>query len=247
MKRGAVQRDYGPQGQAQVTVAKGTVRIRFSANNVVYEIPRANCPDYLTASGVYRVSLSEDTTSVVSVSPYNGDYLVKFVRFGSKNAVPVPRREQSPGRRRDGTMYPRDFLKFSATLEVTQGPLAGAPIVSPFLYRDRSNGFANDGEGELLIAGDSRDVQKLVSFLTAAGVFEMRLPFSDNVLPALQEAILRRGDEFKVTITDGWPTSYEAVPTAKRGKPATKSATAKGAKAPTTATKTRAKKDKIPF
>lgn len=221
MKRYELKKEYGPSGAAMVTVGKKTVGVLMQETHVKYELPFDSVPEILQGgrfkNGLLRVAFSDDNTSIIGVSPWEGRVFAKVKDFGGQaGMLPTPKRDQSPGHNKQGQEYARDFLKFGANLDIT-GPddMKGMTGYAPFIYYDKKRGgFAPDPETGTMVAlvGKNRDVQKLDAFLQAVGLGELEMPWSDNILPALLALILKKDREFGVTFEKGWPVSYEAIP-----------------------------------
>lgn len=218
MKRYELKKEYGPSGPAMVTVGPRAVGVLMQETHIKYELPHDSVPEFLVEggfkNGLLRVSFSDDNTRLLNASPWEGRVLAKVKNFGGDDFLPTPKQDKSDGHTRDGRTYPRDFLKWGATIELT-GPkeFVGMSAYCPFLYYDKKRGgFIPDESGTMVaLAGKNRDIQRLELFLQATGVGELELPWSDNILPALLAAIKKKDREFAVHFKDGWPDTYEAI------------------------------------
>lgn len=228
MQQGSVSRSYGPQGLAQVSVLKQVIRVMMSDNKQVFEFPKEAAPAYLAQgsfkAGPVLVKLSEKSDKIISAAPYEGSFVVKFKTFpAGKDQLPFPKRNQKPGRTKDGRTYPRDFLQFFTVHEVQEGSYAGFEIFDIFLYFEKGKGFTPTVEppGMTMLSGSGAAVQKVKDWLVAAGVWDYDIPYSENILPTLGNLFSKYGQAYKLTIDKGWPASYDTLPKGaikKKGK-----------------------------
>ena len=192
---------YGPSGLARVTVGKEKVTVAFKDGDT-YEIFREDAPDEIKA-GEYIVSINADKTKIMGVQPPKGTYFAKFVGFSHKqDEAPIYREVAA----REGTnsktgdkFYIKRHLEFTAIFEVTKKDFAGLQIPFNMWYC-----FEPDDQypGESLLIGSGRG--KVEDFLSALGFDFLNdsIPYSDNVLPQLQETLLSKDTELVLTVND---------------------------------------------
>lgn len=228
----------GPNGPANVKVLKDKVIVEFE-NQAKYPEPyvfaKEAAPDYLM-SGRFRVSLSLDESEINSVGiAEKGQYLVKVARFvKGKDTPPSPKfrdRKWVDNKKTGGGWWVPAHEEFYVLLEVVAGTYEGFEIFAGFDYcfnKDQMTGLAFiDGS----LATGSKKVDQLVDFLVATGAADVEIPFSENVLPELEEAIAESDATFQVVLTEtGWIDSISELPegfVVKKAKKPAKKAPAK--------------------
>jgi len=160
-------------------------------------IPKDKCPSYVQP-GKWIVKLSAGGDELYSLSPVNGRYrgkVLKFVSQQGKDPAPYTATITSA----DKKTY--SFEVFTVILEITQGKCKGMPIY----YRLNYN-FA-EAEGGIVGIGHlkSKYTRALERFLDVTGAWERgEMKYVDNVLPAFEKRILRAAKEFDIQIVDGW-------------------------------------------
>ena len=127
------------------------------------------------------------------------------------------------GKRGDGQPFEiKEHLEFTALCTVTQGTWEGATVPINLEYH-----FEEDGSTGVTaqLIGRSRSKILLDSFLIHAGLNmeEDVIPWSENILPALEEKLQEAGQEFLMNLNDkGYVDTISAAPDAGSKKPAKK-------------------------
>jgi len=203
--------NYGKSGLAQLSQKKsGEWEVTFSEDNSKYTIMPADMVDDAREAECY-VSMDEHNIKVVSVRPPAKAYYGYFYGFWSKDGnLPTYElvRYQPRTPKRDWDIP--EHLKMTALFRVVDdkvwdGYLIRKPLVYCFVDYMNSGVAALKGYGS----------KKMESFLTELGFDMMRdtIPFSDNVLPGLQDLLLEK--EKKVILTvgkGGWLNSIVTAP-----------------------------------
>lgn len=182
------QGERGPTGKARVSISEKKVKVTFTDGDV-YDLLPEDCPKYLTTygkSGNYGVSLDRDGVKMYAARPIGGTHVGKFFKFGHKEGEP-PAPKVVPGgvrTKKDGTRFTvDDTLQFTALFVITSQEYKDFELsmMIPYAFKEFS--------GEAGICG--KGMKKLEEFLKAVGIdFETdTIPFSDNVLPALEKII----------------------------------------------------------
>jgi hypothetical protein len=202
----------GIYGSAQIRLTKKSVLIRFDdkkneAGVVVergkeYEIDKENAPKGIEA-GHWSVALNSKGDTLYSARPLAGTFSAKFLKFSSaENAPPAPQAEPSTWRNKKGEVQTGDpQLMFTAIILVDD--TYEYPVKMP--YR-----FSEDDKGNTTIVYSKlgKRVEKLIDFLDVCGVKDSVIPYTENILPALQEMIEDEGREFIVKVNNGWIDSF---------------------------------------
>lgn len=207
-----VRRNYGPSGPATVRLLKQVVRVEYDDGDV-YDLPLAEW-DKKYPQGKYFVGINRERTKITFISPPPDTYLVTFKEMKhSEKELPMPYVERGgPRNFGDKKWIAEDELRFRVVLSVYTGPCEGLEITYWLPYI-----FANDGKGECLLNGRKGQLKRMEDFLRAVGFDTLNdsIPYSDNVLPALEKIILRKADVFSVTLGDkGFVDSIVRVPEA---------------------------------
>ena len=223
--RGIVKR--GPSGVALVKLLKKKVKVEFDEDDDgggggTYLIPRKNVPSHLRKGGRMIVSLSADTTSIRSIKPVKDSHVVGFLGFTRpKNtpmtgpAIPI-KKERSWRDKETGVIKKKDYMGFTAVMEILEGDFRGCRIWGPLEYRFIEVNVG--GEALTGIYGKSaRDYIRLTTFLESAGLDwdEDVLEYSENVLPDVEELLAEvRVVPFLCYLDGkgGWPDKYAVLP-----------------------------------
>lgn len=206
----------GPAGPANVRITKTTVTVIMDEGGEQFQFPvkETDLPKGIT-SGKWSVSISSDLSKLQGVRPIDGAFICRFKNLvAQKGQPPLPKRDQRPGTKRDGTTFPKDLLKFTAIVEVADGQLIGVQIPVSLVYKNllTNAGFTSGPENLVVIQGGGRDMQLLTEFLVETGAMDSELPFSDNILPALETIMKNRKKRFLMFLEKGWPTKFSSVP-----------------------------------
>jgi len=202
----------GKSGFADVSVRRDDIEVRFD-DGQRYTIPLENAPEWIKSAQQF-VTLSEDNLKIFSVRLPKGTYFAKFTEFLHKKDEPpiyrtVPYKPKTAYTQWDTPAH----LEFSAKFEVYNSKGAkydGYEAIYNMWYV-----FADyDGTGSTTCMM-GRGIKKVEGFLNAVGLDLMKdnIPFSDNVLPALQDMVREKGKGVVLTVGDnGWVTDVLDAP-----------------------------------
>ena len=213
---------FGPSGAANVRLSKATVAIIFAETGEQYMFPResVDLPKYVT-SGKWFASVSSDGTKLYEIRPLDGTFLFLFAGFKSgQDGVPspIPVKKEPPE-----VKYKQHLLKFTAQLEVVEGPYKGVkyPYGMRYLNLLNNSGFGSE-DGSLTIQGNiqkSPHIAKLAQFMELYGGNGIEIAYSSNVLPELQAALFRLKNLAEGVVAKGWIDKlqvYSAKPKHKK-------------------------------
>lgn len=209
----------GPNGPAEVRVLKNKIIVEFE-NQAKYPEPYQfaldQAPDYIR-SGRFYVNLSLDESEIDGIRIIDGGtYMVRVKNFiQGKDTPPTPkfRDRKQVKSAKGGTWWVPAHDEFYVLFEVVAGTFEGLEIFAGFDYpfnKDNMTGLAFiDGS----LATGSKKVDQLSDFMIAAGVEDVELPFSENILPELEEAILEEAATFQVVLNEkGFIDSIAELP-----------------------------------
>jgi len=191
----------GPGGLATVKIdkRKGVATVQYENTHHAYEIMLEDAPDNLL-TGKYFVNLDPDAVRIVSVRPPRGAYMAKFTNFAHKKDEPPTFRQVAmrTGQKKDGSTFViKPHLEFTAVFEVASGDFKGFEIPHSMWYCFEP--FETD-PNEAQLVGQGRG--KVEAFLQAVGYdfLEDSIPYSDNVLPAMEKTILEKDKEVVLSL-----------------------------------------------
>jgi hypothetical protein len=202
----------GNYGSAQIRLTKKSVMVKFDDKkdedgNIIekgkdFEIERENAPDNVEA-GHWSTAVSSDGTKLFSIRPLVGTFDAKFVKFAAaKDAQPAPELEPSTYRNDKGQVVPgKNKLVFTAIIEV--GGEYEYPCKLPYLFSEGDNGNV-----QLTYRKMGPRISQMIDFLDVCGVKDSAIPYTENILPHLQEMILDEDRTFNVVIKNGWIDSF---------------------------------------
>lgn len=221
----------GPSGQAKVVFNKRNVVVTMKdgGQQMTFDLDAIQCPiPAKPLNGDYNVAVSYDLSKLYNVAPWSATALCKFKQFASpKDQPPIPKYPSDRvGRTKAGVTYDKNYLQFVAQLEIEE-PSHFQGMVIPGVFRYN---FAADTNGNTGITNlRSKYTELLMSFLDRASgdVATLNLPFSDNILPALQRELQNRDRSFQVVIERGFAAAFSEPMLVAKRKPAAKKATTK--------------------
>lgn len=208
----------GLSGAANVALNgnKTKAKVTLEESGDSYVISIKECPKEVQAyirSGNFVVKLSKDNDKIYSLSPTNGMFIGKVAKFSSKkDADPAPMTKV--GKNQDGATY--SYLFFVVLIEITEGECKGMQI--PMFLRYNFAEEVQEVKGvERKVAGYSKSLDKskhtafLDEFLTITGAWDAgAIPYSDNILPKLEQRIKRADKSFGFIVKKGYiDTLYE--------------------------------------
>lgn len=204
----------GPSGKATVRVNRDTVTI-LMRNGDSFEVSRENAPKHIKSGKNLWVSMSTNLETLYGAHPANGTVICEFVRFLAKEGMPPqPKHDSGTRHSKDGRTFPYDEWRFTVILRIVEGEYAGMEFVASLQYL-----FREDDSGDAAIDIKGKAGEMLVSFLEVGlgmSIDEIRIPFSDNVLPKLEKMLKREHQFFQVVLKDGWPDSFAEIPSAMK-------------------------------
>jgi len=204
--------ENGKTGAAQIKFSRDDVVVKFEEDKTVENLPAENVPDFLIGKdGRFIVTLDKENTRIKYASVPRGVYLAKFTGFSHKEGEqPMYRTvEFSPKTAWRDFPIPR-HLEFTALFEVIDNPkdeYNGFPIPLNLWYIF----YDYDGTGTTTAFGGQGET-RLGDFLLATGIDMVTdsIPYSDNVLPALEKMLLEKGKTVAMVINDkGFVKSIE--------------------------------------
>ena len=191
-------------GKATVQIKENKVGIKFDPVDGQSSIPpivisRDNAPEQLSP-GRWVVTMNPDRTKILRITPVNGVFRGRVEKFASREGEkpsPITRTITA----KDGSTY--TVRGFTTIIKITQGPYAGL-TVPYYLSYNFVEDFIN---GKSLVgfkARGSRTVA-LMEFCDITGAWRKgEMKYSDNILPTLEDRILKEGVEFEFVMRDGY-------------------------------------------
>lgn len=144
--------------------------------------------------GTYSVSMASNGNRLFSLYPHKGTFLVKTRRFAAKEGgVPTPWIQHS---QKWGT----DSQRFTVLLEILEGEYKGWELPVFFDYKFGAQ------DGQMVVVGKGRGTETLVNYMNYAGYnFDSdEIVAADNVLPDLEDLLIRRKKPFYVVMENGF-------------------------------------------
>ncbi|HEY5989911.1 MAG TPA: hypothetical protein VIV12_26535 [Streptosporangiaceae bacterium] len=218
----------GLRGEADLRQVGKNWQVRL--NGEIYEFGKLDVPANIQP-GTWWVELSGKGDKFYSIGPVEAVVDVKFARFGGKtDAAPTPLYDAGGPKTNPATgqeWIADPSLSMIAVLDIV-GPAKYRGMTTrvflPYLYvvDEIDPQFAKH-------LGTPKAIEKIEAFEHAAGLGESdNLPYSDNVLPALQALLQKRAKVFQAMIESGKVTKIMAK---EEDKPArTKTAPVKAAR-----------------
>lgn len=206
----------GPRGLADVKVYAKSISITFDDEGDVRKFPREDTdavPEYVKKSGYMNVSLSREGDKIWTMYPAKGTYKVKFAGFPHRDGE-EPQPKDKPGGvrkgRNGGTYHQEPYRQITFLLEITDGSYKGMTI--PFFVRYLFEQFESTGLSKISGYGKARSQLEEMLQLCGLNFLEDNIPYSDNVLPHLQDMLLERNTRFMVKMDGGWVSEVMEVP-----------------------------------
>lgn len=233
MKYVPTEPNFGPSGPASINVIGRQLQVIFDEKNEVVNLmvdvlPADVIVTKLPKNKKYFVSVTGQRDKLTAFRPWEGSYICEFVDFKKKPGQPpiheFPRNRVGQG---PNGPYPKDWHEFTANVRIVEPPYAGLTIAIKLRYY-----FGIDSEeGLAVITGEGKHAQYLGRFIevNVGDLEKVRIPFSDNILPQLEQLLQKEHRPFLVIVSKGWVDSFGEAPAAyrKAGKPAAKKAVKK--------------------
>lgn len=227
--------DFGTKGLAKVslnnpdrskaTKAKVTFYNEDGTAGKQYIVDIKDCADEVKGyicSGEFVVNMSKEGDKIFSMYPYNGMFEGHVVNFSAKKDQP-PAIYTKVGTDQKGKPY--SYLFFVVNIEITSPPEVKGMKVPLFLRY-------NFEETEQEVKGVIRKVVRysttmkskhtifLDEYMSVTKSWEAGpIPYSDNILPKLEQRALRAAASFKFIIKKGFITDFYEETTFAPAKP----------------------------
>jgi hypothetical protein len=194
---------YGDSGVANVKVFDDKVIVTFVDPPQKFEILPEDTPKGVTLKNLkYNITMSQENDKIRYVKPIDGTYLCKFKEFAHKEG------EQPTFHVVEPTKWAGRHLEFTAVMKIVKGDYDGLEIIRNLWYI-----FEKHPEDDAVQFGGkgSRNVEDA---LIALGVdlAEDFPAYSENILPALQEVILKKDATALAIIEKGFCKKLEQAP-----------------------------------
>lgn len=191
------------------------VRVRDDAELVIkldgddggtFVVPYDMAKIGIVTDGLYRVSLSSDGSQLFGINPEKGTYIVRYNGMvSSQGQLPAPKlvhgglRHKKDGK---GTFTVPDYLAFTVLLRVVSATCKRMTIPLQLNYSFEQYKTTN----ETVIPLGTKPLEKTAKFLELAGMDFTKdtIPWSDNVLPYLDELFQERNTKFQVVMKNGY-------------------------------------------
>jgi hypothetical protein len=202
----------GPLGPATVSISGKIVQIVYEGTGEVVTLPVTTLPEGTgkLPAGKYSVGVSADRTRLNHLVPLNASVEVRFI--GLKHRDGQPPFPQQPfnktGEKRGGGTYPKDWLEWQALHRVEPDDLY-AGLIIPYKMRYY---FTVGADGITAIAGEGKHSQAIGRYFdVCTNGQKITIPFSENVLPALEAFLLEHGVVFQLHIENGFVNTVSAT------------------------------------
>lgn len=193
--------------------SEGGLKVKLENQDAVVTIAKDKIPVYMIGKKAITTvkmsfSLNGKKDTIYSAYPAKGEFIVKFEGWalGKDEKLATPKRQVGDRTNKDGQSYHYDYQSMTANLVVTEGDFKD--IVIPYFLRYLYMEMDYDGKKVAAVKTSSKSVHapKLLEFMEATGLTaeDDLPPFSDNVLPFLQQHMLAKDKTFKVIMKNGW-------------------------------------------
>jgi len=203
------QRKYGKSGLATIKKHGGEFHITFKEDNQKIVVEEGDALDDMREGEAY-VTMDEHNIGVAAIRPAGKAYYGKFIGFYAKEGeLPNWRLIPYSPKTQKRTWDIPEHLEATALFKIEgdkqwDGFTIGKSIVYCFVNYDNSGEVALMGYGS----------KKTEEFMTELGYDFMKdtLPYSDNILPVLQDTLLERGVKLLLQMRNGWIQDIIAAP-----------------------------------
>ena len=202
-------KSYGRSGLAKVKKTGSQYEIRFDDDGWKINIEQEDVPECMREGEMY-VTLDEYNTKVVSIRPQGKAYYARFSGFWAEEGKLPSFRDVKfqPATRTRNWDIP-SHLEMTAQFKIEgdkqwEGFLVSKPLSYCFMNYEDSGEVALTGWGS----------KKTEQFLTELGI-DMRkdsIPYSENVLPVLQDMLRDRNVKLILNMKNGWINDISAAP-----------------------------------
>lgn len=194
---------YGDSGLATVKVFDDKIIVTFEDPPQKFEILPEDTPKGIVLKNLkYNVTMDQENSKIRYVKPKDGSYLVKFKEFAHKEG------EQPIFKVVEPTKWAGRHLEFTMVLKIVKGDYEGLEITRNLWYvferYEATDEIQFGGKG-------SRNVEDA---LTAFGLdLATEAPvYSENILPALQEMLLKKDVTALAIVEKGFVKKIEPAP-----------------------------------
>jgi hypothetical protein len=195
---------YGDSGLASVKVFDDKIIVTFDDPPQKFEILPEDAPKGVVLKNQkYIVTMSQENDKIRYIKPKPGSYLVKFKEFAHKEG------EQPTFRVVEPTKWAGRHLEFTIVMKVIKGDYEGLELTRNLYYIFEKH----DGDDAVQFGG--KGSKNLEEALVALGIDmgEDFPAYSENILPALQEVLLKKDVTALAIVSDkGFCTSIEEAP-----------------------------------
>jgi len=219
----------GTKGAAKIALSKDKTKAKVQFVNAdgtegkTLVVDLKECPDDVKAyihSGDFFVNMDADGEKIYSLYPLNGMFEVRVAEFSHQKDQPPKPMTKIGG---DGKGKTWEYLYFVVLNEIVSGECKGMHV--PLFLRYNFSEEVQDVNGaEKKVTGYSKSLDKskhtamLDDFLTITGAWNYGpIPYSDNVLPAIEKRIKKAGVQFSIIMKKGYiDTFYQQTDAPKK-------------------------------
>ena len=194
---------YGDSGLATVKVFDDKILVTFDDPPQKFEILPEDAPKGVVLKNLkYNSTMAQENDKIRYIKPKDGSYLVKFKEFAHKEG------EQPTFKVVEPNKWAGRHLEFTMVMKITKGDYEGLEITRNLWYIfekfEQTDEIQFGGKG-------SRNVEDA---LTAFGMdlIEDSPPYSENILPALQEILLKKDVTALAIVEKGFVKKIEEAP-----------------------------------
>lgn len=160
-------------------------------------------PDYVVpemGGQEFQFTFSEDKTKLFGVKPLVGMFKGRVVKYiGDGDAPPMYRTKSYTYQ--NSTV---EYQYFLVEIEITSpAEFTGIQFTHMLRYNYR---MAEDGKNQVVgYASKGKHTEHLIEFDDVVSVWQFgAMAWSENILPEVQDRVLRAGKEFQFSMKDGW-------------------------------------------
>jgi len=213
--------DKGPKGKCEVRILKNkTIRI-VAEDSLVYDIdPENSLAPVVVAGKDMFFRLNKNETHLYDLRPYGSETEATFIvqhKWIPHGEGKVPETFTKQGREvtwraPDGGIrkwWDPEMEMFNVEMEIITGKYKGMTFKQALAYF-----FYEDEDGNMMMSGKGKPARMLEDYMTLSG-FDWSvdtIPFSSNILPALDGLLQDRSRPFQVRVVKGWVKEMFTAP-----------------------------------
>lgn len=187
--------------------------IKMDEDGRIFTIPYVVSELGTIAEGRYRVSIGSDGSKLFGIVPEKGTYIVRYNGMvAQEGSLPVPKLIEARvcKKKAGGTWTAPAKLVFTVLLRVLSVSHKRLTIPLPLDYSFEQYKDSN----ETLIPLGSKSLEKTAKFVEMAGLDFTKdtIPWSENVLPFLDELFRDRNTKFQIVLEKGYVESIIPMP-----------------------------------